>query len=97
VTPPHKKTSEQASDRLPPDLAGPVDVELTYSLDVIPTAFKPGTLAIEPKLLRGFRDLSVVHVGGDCGDLLRTRSDLSEPLSKLGPATPAPIVGVAGG
>jgi hypothetical protein len=48
VTPPRKKTSEQANT-LPADLAGPVDVELTHSLDVIPTAFKPGTLAIEPK------------------------------------------------
>jgi hypothetical protein len=49
VTPPRKKPSEQASARLPADLAGPVDVELTHSLDVIPTGFKPGTLAIEPK------------------------------------------------
>jgi hypothetical protein len=48
VTPP-RKTSEQAGTRLPADLAGAVDVELTHSVDVIPTAFKPGTLAIEPK------------------------------------------------
>jgi hypothetical protein len=41
VTPPRKKTSEQASTRLPADLAGPVDVELTHSVDVIPTAFRP--------------------------------------------------------
>jgi hypothetical protein len=49
VTPPRKKTSEQAGTRLPADLAGPVDLELTHSVHVIPTAFKPGTLAIEPK------------------------------------------------
>jgi hypothetical protein len=49
MTPPRKNTSEQPSVRLPADLAGPVDVELTHSLDVIPTAFKPGTLAIEPR------------------------------------------------
>jgi hypothetical protein len=49
VTPPRKNTSEQAGTRLPAGLAGPVDVELTHSVDVIPTAFKQGTLAIEPK------------------------------------------------
>jgi hypothetical protein len=31
--------SEQASARLPADLAGPVDVELTYSVDVFPIGF----------------------------------------------------------
>jgi hypothetical protein len=49
VTPPHRETSEQAGTGLPADLAGPVDVELTHSVDVIPTAFRPGTLAMEPK------------------------------------------------
>jgi hypothetical protein len=49
VTPPRKKTSEQASTRLAAALTGPLDVELTHSVDFIPTAFKPGTLAMEPK------------------------------------------------
>jgi hypothetical protein len=49
VTPPRKKPSDQAGTRLPADLADPVDVKLTHSVDVIPTAFRPGTLAIEPK------------------------------------------------
>jgi hypothetical protein len=48
VTPPRKKTSEHSA-RLPADLAGPVEVELTHLVDVIPTAFKPGALAMEPK------------------------------------------------
>jgi hypothetical protein len=46
---PRKNPSDQAGTRLPADLGGPVDVELTHSIDVIPTVFKPGTLAMEPK------------------------------------------------
>ena len=42
MTPPRKNASEQAGTRLPADLAGPVDVELTRSVDVVPAAFETG-------------------------------------------------------
>ena len=47
--PPRARRADPAAVRLPADLAGPVDVELTQSVETIPTRFKPGSLAIEPK------------------------------------------------
>jgi ATP-dependent DNA ligase len=84
VTPPRKKTSDQASTRLPPDLAGPVDVELTHSVDVIPTAFKPGTLAIEPKW-DGYRAV-VIRTGGTARIWSRQRNNLTDGFRDIAAA-----------
>jgi ATP-dependent DNA ligase len=84
VTPPRKNTSEQASTRLPADLAGPVDVELTHSVDVIPTAVKPGSLAIEPKW-DGFRAV-VICSGGTVRIWSRQRNDLTDGFRDIAAA-----------
>ena len=84
MTPPRKKTSEQASTRLPADLAGPVDVLLTHSVDVIPTGFKPGTLAIEPKW-DGFRAV-VIRSGGTVRIWSRQRNDLTDGFRDIAAA-----------
>jgi ATP-dependent DNA ligase len=84
VTPSRKKPSGQAGTRLPVDLAGPVDVELTHSVDVIPTAFKPGTLAIEPKW-DGFRAV-VIRSGGTARIWSRQRNDLTDGFRDIAAA-----------
>ena len=106
----------------PADLVGPIDVELTRSVETIPgPSAPPGGSRYEPELARAVEHLpwATRHAGRieiraeviervpvTCplsvwkeivAVCFRTRSDLSEPLSKRESDCPTPMAGVAGG
>jgi ATP-dependent DNA ligase len=66
------------------DLAGPIDVELTHSVETVPRAAKPGSLAFEPKY-DGFR-ATISRAGDEVRIWSRKGTDLTGGFPEISAA-----------
>lgn len=87
--PPRTRRPDPAAARLPADLAGPVDVELTHLVETIPTRIKPGSVAAEPKW-DGYR-LTIVRSGAETRLWSRQRNDLTDRFPDIAAAAAAQL------